>query len=381
MIDAITRIQVQRYRVHVQQLDRATDPHRSATMADVLDLGVQDTGTGGAAWSLANRGTPVPGDPAASPASLALAWSERGAPHFYRRADLADLEVALRPFSEADAGKRIGDANRPLRLAGISATDALAEVARHMRRIVSAPTPKGTVSTRLAQELPEPYLRWCRACDTTHPYEMTFRLAALHAGLELVPGTSPPVLAPIAGWSRDQPPGLEPGARLARLDPVRAYLHHLGPGTPTQVAAYLDAPAADVIARWPTDARELSLDGATTWLLEPDLAVLAATNSVRGTPESGVVRLLGPFDPLLQARDRALLVPDEARRADLWRALGRPGAVLADGEIVGTWRPRASGTRLRIELDPWVPWHPALVDAVGREREKLALHRGLALVE
>lgn len=31
----------------------------------------------------------------------------------------------------------------------------------------------------------------------------------------------------------------------------------------------------------------------------------------------------------------------------LWRMLGRPGAVVADGEILGTWRPRASGPRHR----------------------------------
>ena len=42
------------------------------------------------------------------------------------------------------------------------------------------------------------------------------------------------------------------------------------------------------------------------------------------------MRLLGPFDPFLQARDREVVVPDPAHRKDLWRTLGRPGGVLVD---------------------------------------------------
>jgi hypothetical protein len=376
MLQPITRAQVLRFRVHSQQLDRLPDPGRAVTAADVLDLGVQDTGTGGAAWSLVNRGVPVPANPVELPGSLALVWSIRGAPHAYRRTDLVDVEAAVLPFSEADAGKRIFDANKPLKAAGIHATDALDEVARHMSGIASEPTPKGVMSSRLAAELPAPYLRWCRVCVATHPYELPFRLAALRAGLELVPGTSPPVLRHIPAWSGSRVRDREPAPRL---DVVRAYLHHLGPATPAQVAAYLDAPAADVVARWPPDAHELSVDGATAWLLDDDAEALRSAGDAPATPDAGPVRLIGPFDLFLQARDRERLVPDGNRRADLWRRLGRPGAVLAGGEIVGTWRPRASGRRLRVELDPWFPWHPDLRDAVGRERERLAAHRGLDL--
>ncbi|MGW6132093.1 DNA glycosylase AlkZ-like family protein [Cellulomonas sp. NPDC055163] len=390
----VSRAQVLRHRVRAQQLDRAVDTARRPDDADVLDLGVQDTGTGGAAWSLANRGVPVEADAARWPAELALAWTVRGAPHAYRRADLPGVEVALRPYSPADAAKRVYDASKPLHEAGIEVPDALAAVAQEMRRIVAEPTVKGVMSTRLTEAMPEPYLRYCRPCDATHLYEMPFRLAALHAGLELEPGTSPPVLRRVPGWPPDQvadlTPATFPGARgpgpepVERLDVVRAYLHHLGPATPHDVASHLDAMLADVTAHWPRDVREVVVEGETRWVLEADADALLAADAGTGraTTVAGdpVVRLLGPFDLYLQARDRSLLVADPARQKDLWRTLGRPGAVLVDGEVLGTWRPKASGRRLTVIVDAWEPWSPAVQRAVEAEQERLAAHRGLTLV-
>ena len=52
---------------------------------------------------------------------------------------------------------------------------------------------------------------------------------------------------------------------------------------------------------------------------------------------------------LLQGADRELLVPDAARRGALWTARVWPGAVLVDGEVVGTWR-RAGAT---VTVQPW----------------------------
>ena len=65
------------------------------------------------------------------------------------------------------------------------------------------------------------------------------------------------------------------------------------------------------------------------------------------------VRLLGPFDLFLQAKDRPLLVADPRPVKTLWPTLGRPGAVLVDGEIAGTWRPRKSGRTLTVRVEPW----------------------------
>ncbi len=245
------------------------------------------------------------------------------------------MAAATAPWSEADAAKRIFDASKPLREAGIPVDEALAQVAKEMRSIVTKPTAKGDLSTALTKRLPEPYLRYCRVCEATHSYEQTFRLAALQAGLELRPGTSPPVVQRIKGWrgSADVP---------TDLDPIRGVLRFLGPATHKDVAGYIDSPVSDVKENWPADATPVEVDGGKRWLLEGDRSALESASV-----DAKQVLLLAPHDLFLQARDRDLLVPDKTRRKQLWVVLGRPGAITRGNEIVGTWRPRASGGKLR----------------------------------
>jgi len=363
----VTSAQVRRYRVRVQQLDRAPVAERSPGDADLLDIGVQDTGPDGALWALAIRGVPLTAGH--WPHDLALAWTVRGAPHAYRRADLREVERTLRPFSEADAAKRVLNAAGPLKAAGIPATEALATTARTMREVVTEPLAKGELSTRMTAAMPDPYLRWCEACQATHMYEMPFRLAALHAGLELEPGTAPPVVRRIPRWPESQVGVVERDG--SGPDLLRDLLHLLGPLTPKQVAAYLDAPARDVVARWPSDAVAIEIDGVEAQILEADAEAL------HDAEETDAVRLLGPYDPYLQAGDRALVAPDTSRHASLWQAIGRPGAVLARGEVVGTWRPRAKNKALGIAFDEWVPWDAATRAAVETEHARLAAFRGV----
>jgi hypothetical protein len=349
----ITREQLLRFRHHEQRL--AGDGPRGD--APILDLGVQDTGGPKAArWALALRGC-EPDD-----TDLVYAWTMRGAPHAYRRHEIAQVAAATAPYDEADAAKRIFDAARPLKQAGIPVVDALEHLAGHMRDIVAAPTVKGEVSTVLTVRLPAAYLRECRPCDAVHTYEQPFRLAALQAGLELVPDTSPPVLRRIDRWE---------GAATSvpdHLDPIRAVLHLLGPATPTLVAGYLDAPVRTVRRRWPQDTVVVMLDGASREVLTAD------DDALRDPPPTDGVRLLGAFDPWLQARDRELLVADAPRRKALWPTLGRPGAVLAGHEVVGTWRPRSSGATLQLLVEIWDGGElPAGIDD---QAERLATHRG-----
>ncbi|WP_433133555.1 winged helix DNA-binding domain-containing protein [Micromonospora sp. CA-240977] len=355
----VDRHQVLNFRVRAQQLDRA-----EGTLADtaVLDLGVQNTGPDGARWALAARGVDVT---ALSGEEVVLLWTVRGAPHLYRRGDVGHVVAAIEPFSDADAGKRIYDAAKPLKAAGIANLAALDEVAARMRAIVTTPTVKGDVSGRLATVLPEPYLRFCRPCDATHLYEMPFRLAAARAGLELQLDTSPPILQRIAGFRKASAPG-------DRLDLIRAYLRLLGPATPKQVADYLDAAVKDVKARWPDDVIDVTVDGEVRSLLAADEEALASADS-RAT------RLLGPFDLFLQAKDRATLVPDAAHAKELWPVLGRPGAVLVDGELVGTWRPRKSGRTFTVAVQPWRRLSDATRKAVTAQAEHLAAHRRVPL--
>jgi hypothetical protein len=359
-------------RIHAQQLDRV-QAERPLTDAAVLDLGVQDSGRDGASWALANRGVPV-----ASPAvveqapELALTWTLRGAPHYYRRADLPDVAVATSPFSDADAAKRVVGAAAPLAAVGTGAREGLAEVATALRAVVEEPLVKGEVSGRLSAVLPDRHLRDCVPCGTRHAWENPFRLGALYAGLELVPGTSPPVLRRIPDWPRSTwGPAEDPGAAPERLQVVRAQLRLLGPVTPADVATFLDTSVTEVKAHWPADAVPVEVDGRRAWVLPDDQDAPAGT--------SDLVRLLGPFDLWLQARDRALLVPDRSRHRGLWPTLGRPGAVLVGTDVVGTWRPRASGSALALLLDLWQPLPDGVRGRVGEEAERLAAHRGARL--
>ncbi|WGW10581.1 crosslink repair DNA glycosylase YcaQ family protein [Saxibacter everestensis] len=348
-----TRDQVLRYRVHAQQLDRETGS--AHTDADILDLGVQDTGNEGSRWALAQRGVQF------DPGEHFIAWTLRGAPTAYRRAQAAQVAAATAPYDEADAAKRVFDAAKPLKAAGIPVLEALAVVSGHMRDIVKEPTVKGEMSGRLTAVLPDPYLRYCRPCDAIHSHEQTFRLSALPAGLELDPGTSPPVLRRIPGW------GGPAAERPASLDPIRACLHLFGPLTPKLVAGYIDAPVRTVTSHWPNDVEEVVVAGERRFVLAADAAALA------DPPASAGVRLLGSHDLFLQTRDRELLVEDADRRKQLWPVLGRPGTILQGHNIVGTWRPRTSGKKLTLATETWtnVPKRE-LEDQAAR----LAEHRG-----
>lgn len=234
-----------------------------------------------------------------------------------------------------------------------------------MRSVVTEPMVKGDVSARVAAVMDPPYLRFCRPCNAIHLYEMPFRLAALRAGLELQADTSPPMLLPRRGFERA-------AESREEHDVVRAYLRLLGPATPKHVADYLDAPVKDIKARWPQDAAEVSVEGELRWLLADDLVELAA-DQVKGS------QLLGPFDLFLQAKDRTLLVADPAQRKALWPVLGRPGAVLVDGEITGMWRPKKSGKRIGISVELWGKQSKSAHDKVERNTEKLAAFRELDL--
>jgi hypothetical protein len=348
----VTRDDVLRFRVRAQEL-HFTDPRDDAT---ILDLGVQETGPDGAAWALEVRGASLPTK------DLLYAWTLRGAPHAYRRSDAAAVAAAVSPLSEADAAKRVFTASKPLKDAGIPVVDALGVIAGEMRDIVSSPTVKGEMSRELAERLPAPYLRWCRVCDATHAYEQTFRLSALQGGLELEPGTSPPVLHRIRGWRG-------PAKKVpARLDPIRGVLRFLGPATPKQVAGYLDSPVKEIAAHWPEDALPVEVEGQSLEILADDADALADTEPVDG------VRLLGPFDLFLQGRDRELVLPDPAARKDLWRTIGRPGGVLVGHEVVGSWRPRSSAKMLRIALNLWSGDKPP--KELAEQAERLATFRG-----
>lgn len=132
------------------------------------------------------------------------------------------------------------------------------------------------------------------------------------------------------------PPDLDP--REARLELARRYLHVFGPTTPEAFAQWAGISVRGGLAAF--DALDGTLTPVRTpvgdrWILTRDEPV------VRATPDGvAPARLLPSGDAyfLLQGNDRELLVPDADRRGALWTSRVWPGAVLVEGEIVGTWR-------------------------------------------
>ena len=101
------------------------------------------------------------------------------------------------------------------------------------------------------------------------------------------------------------------------------------------------------------------------WLLTRDEPAL------RSPGPAAAARLLPSGDAyfLLQGADRELVVPQPERRAQLWTSRVWPGAVLVEGEIVGTWR--RAGAALTVQ--PWQRLSRAARAAVEAEAEGLPL--------
>jgi hypothetical protein len=368
----ISRRDLLRFRVRRHQLDRPPGTARSR-LPDILDYGIQDTGGDGAAWALAIRGAP-PGR-----GGIVLAWTLRGAPHAYRRDDIRDIAVATAPYTEDDASKRVFTASKPFRAAGLPILDAMRTMADHQRRIVTKPPVKGEVSRCLAQDLDDTFLRWCNPCQAIHPYEQLFRLPALQGGLVLDWDTSPPVLRRL---TKVKPLYLQKLATeaVSRFDVIRNHLRFYPGARVRDVAEFIDAPMKVVKAYWPTDSTEVTVkDDPTAGKVEPRFVLDADVDQLRAEGPNPTLRLLGPFDPYLQLRDRELLVDKAASRKDVWRILGRPGAIVLDGEVMGTWRPKTAGKKFTINADLWRPLPRAARKELGDQAERLAAHRDVTL--
>jgi hypothetical protein len=164
-------------------------------------------------------------------------------------------------------------------------------------------------------------------------------------------------------------PDIDPAE--ASLELARRYLHIFGPTTPK---AFTDW-AGIATRRGPVifDSLRASLlpvraPLGDAWALKGDEAALRAKP---GTPAAARLLPSGDAYFLLQGVDRELLVPDAERRSLLWTTRVWPGALLVDGDIVGTWR-RANAD---LSIEPWRPLSSSEREAVGSEAASLPLSR------
>jgi hypothetical protein len=155
----------------------------------------------------------------------------------------------------------------------------------------------------------------------------------------------------------------------ARLEVARRYVHILGPTTAEAFAKWLGIGLPQ--ARRAFRSLEPELTAATTdigdgWILASDEASFRAPAAA-----AAPARFLPSGDPfwLLWGRDRELVVPDARRRDELWTSRVWPGALLVDGDIVGTWR-RAEE---KVDVEAWRRLAPAERNAVEAEAASMPL--------
>jgi hypothetical protein len=165
------------------------------------------------------------------------------------------------------------------------------------------------------------------------------------------------------------PPDVDPVD--ARRELARRYLHVFGPARAEAFAEWAGirnpantGPAAfdllgDAIipVRTPIGDAWILAEDEPTYLAEPGPTAPA--------------RLLPSGDAyfLLQGADREVLVPEPDRRGELWTPRVWPGAVLVDGDVVGTWR----RTEHRVTIQAWRRLSGTEREAVESEAASLPL--------
>jgi len=170
-------------------------------------------------------------------------------------------------------------------------------------------------------------------------------------------------------WWLVEPPAEAP--EPARLELARRFLRSVGPSTTEEFAWWSGgwagsfgsstrgelSDAQHTFRSLEKELIEVEVEGRKRWALRTDRSRLE-----RAAPVD-TVRLLPAGDPFLASADRGLLVPQPRFRSELWPKSVWPGALLVNGELVGTWR-RQLG---RVTVRAWRPLEPEVTEAVEDE--------------
>jgi hypothetical protein len=267
--------------------------------------------------------------------------------------DDESLRMRLKPF--------LPDLNR----SGLTAPEALA-LAKSVARqaLASGPLDIGALSGALTAALPE-LSPMCRGrCGVAHIEQLLFDLVG-ESGV----------------WRHDRVDSArvyvamdEPsGAEAARAELVRRYLRCYGPSTARHFADWCGISVTDAARSLGT--AEVIEVGEGVFVSADDQSRFDAPAPIAG------VRILPPRDPYLLDRDRTTLVPDREIQKRLWRAIPTDGVVLADGDPVATWRPQTTGTRLRLDIQPFAPLGRATIAELEEEAGAIAALRGCTSAE
>jgi len=153
---------------------------------------------------------------------------------------------------------------------------------------------------------------------------------------------------------------IEADPEESRLALARRFLHHLGPATANGLQWWTDASRDDTTAT----LRELAPELATVSFGHEEALMLADdVEAAVGAPAPHGMTLLPPEDVYISRLCGPLLVPEPALHRRLYPRAPLPGALLVDGEVVGTWRRRGR----RMSMVPWP--HSKLGDLIEQVAE------------
>ncbi|MFC4138470.1 MULTISPECIES: winged helix DNA-binding domain-containing protein [unclassified Microbacterium] len=353
--------------------------------------GVQNSPPGSALLALNARVrslTPQSLDTAVEDRSMLQTWAMRGAPFYFPIVDAEIFTAGALPTTEAALRRFILGIGPSVDELGITVTDAVDLIGRHLdgalagRRLAIDELGK-ELARRTAPDLTAAQRKvWAR--EGPYAPGQPVGEAVAHFCLRILMLRGSVCIAPRDGdqapfvlteeWLGHPLPVVD--AEQARAELLRRHLHCYGPSTRADFAGWLGVRAGDVGPWWePLEGELAEVDtGRRTWMLAADLDALRAAAMPEG------VRLLPPRDPYTQARDRGILV-DPAHQREVWKTVGDPGTLLADGEIVGVWRPRKKGRALTLSVTPFGTLTDRILRLLQPEAEQVALLRGASTVE
>lgn len=184
-------------------------------------------------------------------------------------------------------------------------------------------------------------------------------------------GISPTFTSPLHWLGHKLVPSAQGTAELARR-----FLHAYGPATPRAFADWLGSTPAQAKRLWQQIEEELepvTAAGKKAFILQAD------RESFRYADTEEALLLLGPHDPYLDIRDRAILLEDTAAQRQVWRTVGNPGVILKGGKIIGIWKTRTQRENLSVSTTLWEPLSSPEQRELERQMEGYASFRGLAL--
>ncbi|GAB6902994.1 DNA glycosylase AlkZ-like family protein [Kineosporia succinea] len=347
----VTRDNVLGHRARAQGLTGQDD------VAGLLATGVQDTPAGTSVTALAVRRAP-------RPHATRIVWSWRGAPHVHPEKDLKRIAAATWPVDDADATRRIS--NPRIKDGARRGIEAFTAAATALREAVTEKLPKGEVSRRVSAAVPDDLNFDCPTCESRHISGGLFQLVGAAAGVEVVTEGRSTFLKPLPAALRGPVPAVATG-----LDEmIMRYLRVNGPASTAALAAYAGMSATAVKRCLPDGLEEVVTPAGKAWMPAGLVEELASA----ARPE--LVRLLPGGDPWLTVRDRELVVPDPVRHKEVYKALSNPGVVLADGDVVATWRAKLARKVLSIEVTAFSPLPAGVRQQVADEARVVASARG-----